>query len=343
MEGTTWRALYIPKNAGNALRQECLEWVHVHPFSGHVGRDRTAEIIRRDFWWPGIYEDTAKYVDSCEMCSRNKSTNRKKAGLLSPLPIPGRPWESIGMDFISHLPKTKAGNTAIYVVIDRLTKLVHIAATTDTSTATDVATLFLDMVFKHHGLPRNIVSDRGVKFTSSFWTSLCTQVGIQLKMSTAYHPETDGQTERLNMVIVDMIRHYISPIHDDWDEHLTAVEFAVNNAYQQSIGSTPFRLTYGQNPLTPVSLRIPKVENLTALQVTKTLQDRLQKAKQCLEAAQQRQKVYADQDRRPVKYKPGDEVLLSTENIKRSGIGTPKFMPLWIGLQGHPGSRPNSL
>ena len=96
----------------------------------------------------------------------------------------------------------------------------------------------------------------------------------------------------MNRVIVDMMRHYISPTHDDWYEHLTAIEFAINNAYQQSIGTTPFRLTYGQNPLTPVSLRIPKVENPIAFRVDETLLERLQKAKQCLEAAQQRQKAY---------------------------------------------------
>ena len=150
-------ALYIPPDAANMLRQECLKWIHVHPFSGHVDRDMTSELLRREFWWPGMQEDVSKYVEDYEMCSRNKPTNRKKAGLLSPLPIPGRPWESIGMDFITHLPKTKAGYTAIYVVIDRLTKLVHIAATTDTATAADTATLFLDMVFKHHGLPRSII------------------------------------------------------------------------------------------------------------------------------------------------------------------------------------------
>ena len=324
-------ALYIPEDADSALRKECMEWVHIHPFSGHVGRDRTIELLKRDFWWSGLQADVAQYVQDCEMCSRNKAPNTKKAGLLSPLPIPGRPWESIGMDFITHLPRTKAGYTALYVVVDRLTKLVHMTPTTDTATAADTAQLFLDMVFKHHGLPSSIVSDRDVKFTSSFWTSFCQQVGIKLKMSTAYHPETDGQTERMNRVIVDMLRHYISPTHDDWDEHLTAIEFAINNAYQQSIGTTPFRLTYGQNPLTPVSLRIPKVENPIALRVNETLQERLQKAKLCLEAAQQRQKAYADQDRRPMEYKEGDEVLLSTENIKRAGIGTPKFMPLWIG------------
>ena len=326
-----YMALYIPEDAGNALREECIELVHIHPFTGHVGMHRTSEILRRDFWWPRMEQDITKYVGDCEMCNRNKPTNRKKAGLLAPLPIPGRPWESIGMDFITHLPKTKAGYTALYVVVDRLTKLVHIAPTTDAATAADTAQMFLDMVFKNHGLPRNIVSDRDVKFTSNFWRSFCEQVGIKLKMSSAYHPETDGQTERTNRIIVDMMRHYISPTHDDWDEHLTAVEFAINNAFQQSIGTTPFKLTYGQNPLTPVSLRIPKIENPTALKVTGSLQERLQRAKRCLEAAQQRQKAYADQSRRPVEYEPGDEVLLSTENMKRIGIGTPKFMPLWIG------------
>ena len=331
IEGKEDMPMYIPEDPGNALRNECIEWLHIHPFAGHVGMRRTLEILGRHFWWSGMEADVARYVGNCEMCTRNKSPNTKKAGLLAPLPFLGRPWESIGMDFITHLPKTKTGYTALYVVIDRLTKLVHIAPTTNTATAADTAQLFLDMVFKHHGLPRNIVSDRDVKFTSSFWASFCEQVGIKLKMSSAYHPQTDGQTERMNRVIVDMMRHYINPTHDDWDEHLMAIEFAINNAFQQSIGTTPFRLTYGQNPLTPVSLRIPKVANPTALKVTESLQERLQKAKQCLEGAQQRQKAYADQNRRPAWYEAGSEVLISTENIKRTGMGTPKFMPLWIG------------
>ena len=206
-EGLWWKetagenmALYIPQTAGNALRDECIAWVHVHPFTGHVGIHRTSEILRRDFWWPGMEQDITKYVGDCEMCSRNKPTNQKKAGLLAPLPIPGKPWESIGMDFITHLPKTKSGYTALYVVIDRLTKLTHIAPTTDTATAEDTAQLFLDLVYKHHGLPQNIVSDRDVKFTSSFWNSFCEQVGVKLSMSSAHHPETDGQTERMNRV-----------------------------------------------------------------------------------------------------------------------------------------------
>ena len=160
-------------------------------------------------------QDVEKYVRDCEMCNKNKPTNRKSAGLLAPLPIPGRPRESIGMDFIIHLPRTKAGYTALYVVVYRLTKLVHIVPTTDTATAANVAQLFLDAVFRNHGLPRNRVSDRDVKFTCSFWTAFCEQLGIKQKVSSAYHPETDGQTERTNRIIVDTMRHYISPMQDD--------------------------------------------------------------------------------------------------------------------------------
>jgi len=122
-----------------------------------------------------------KYVRECQMCNKNKPTNRNKARLLAPLSIPGRPWESIGMNFITHLPRTREEYIAQFVhtlVVDRLTKLVHIVPTTDTATAAHVAQLFLDAVLRNHGLPRNTVSDRDVKFTSSFWTAFCEQVGI---------------------------------------------------------------------------------------------------------------------------------------------------------------------
>ena len=153
--------MYIPEDPRNALRNECIEWLHIHPFFGHVGTEPlrfSAGTFGGRKSTPEMGADVTRYVGNCEMCTRNKSPNTKKAGLLAPLPIPSRPWESIGMDFITHLPKTKTGYTALYVVIDRLTKLVHIAPMTNTATAADTAQPFLDMVFKHHGLPRNIVS-----------------------------------------------------------------------------------------------------------------------------------------------------------------------------------------
>ncbi len=132
----------------------------LHPFGGHVGREagrQSQSSCRETSWWPGLQEDIAKYVQDCEMCSRKKPLDRKKAGLLSPLAIPGRPWESIGMDFITHLPLTKVGYTAVDVVVDRLTKLMHIAPTIDTTTEADTARLFLNIISKNYGLPSSMI------------------------------------------------------------------------------------------------------------------------------------------------------------------------------------------
>jgi hypothetical protein len=150
-------------------------------------------------------------------------------------------------------------------------------------------------------------------------------------MSTAFHPETDGQTERATRTLIDMLRHYVSPVHDDWDEHQIAAEFTANNAWQESIRMLPFMMNSGQNPLTPATLCIPGVENPPAMKVTESLQERLACAKHWMETTQQRQKAYADQERRPESSKVGQDVLLNTANINFKGPGAPKLMPKWIG------------
>ena len=190
-----WRgdALYIPEEG--SLRHECIRNIHDHPFSGHVGMKRTEELLRRLYWWPSCQADVNRYVQICESCQRNKPTNVKPAGLLQPLPIPGRPWASVGIDFITHLPVTKFGHTAIFVCVDRCSKMVHLVPTSDKVTAAETAKLFIDNVVKLHGVPEDFVSDRDARFTGKFWEAFCEQMGIDRKMSTAFHPETDGQTE----------------------------------------------------------------------------------------------------------------------------------------------------
>ena len=319
---------YIPDEGD--LRKECMQMMHDHPFAGHMGEDKTKEQLSRLYWWPTWRKDVTTYVRECSTCQRNKPSNLKPAGTLRPLPIPGTLWESVGMDFITHLPKTRKGKTAILVCVDRLSKMVHFVATTDHASAEDVARLFIDNVVKHHGCPREITSDRDARFTWKFWQAFLDCLGIKSKMSTAFHPQTDGQTERANRVLQDMM-HYVSPTHDDWDEHLTAAEFAVNNAHHASIGTTPFMLNGGQNPLTPPSLQMPKIDNPSALRVTSTLHERIACAKGYLEAAQDRAKAHADKGRREVHYEVGQEVLLSTQNVHLKGPGTPKLMPKWIG------------
>ena len=259
--GLWWRKslLYVPDS--QSLREQCLNHVHDHPYAGHVGMKRTEELLSRLYWWPGCQMAVQEYVRSCEPCQRNKPLNIKKAGVLQPMPIPGRPWTSVGIDFITHLPVTRNGHNAIFVAVDRCTKMVHLMPTTDKLTAVDAARLFIDNVVKLHGMPEDFVSDRDPRFTGKFWQAFCQSQGIQTRMSTAFHPETDGQTERVNRILIEMLQNYIDPTQDDWDEHLTAAEFAINNANQESIKTTPFMLNYGQNPLTPASLRIPRIQN----------------------------------------------------------------------------------
>lgn len=180
-------------------------------------------------------------------------------------------------------------------------------------------------------MPEDFVSDRDPRFTGKFWQAFCQTLGIDKRMSTAFHPQTDGQTERVNRILVEMLRNYVDPTEDDWDEHLTAAEFATNNAYQESIKTSPFMLKYGQNPLTPTSLRIRTIRNPEAMALTENLQERLARAKKFLEAAQQRQRATVDKGRRPQEFNVGDDVLLSTANISFKGVGAPKLMPRYIG------------
>jgi hypothetical protein len=243
------------------------------------------------------------------------------------------------MDFVTGLPMTPRLHDAIVVFVDRLTKMVHLVPTTTTVDAVGTARLYIDHVWKHHGVPQNLVTDRGSVFISHFWTALLQIIGTKQKLSTAYHPQTDGQTERVNRVIEDMLRHYVMELHEqsDWDLFLSAAEFAINNSVHESTNSTPFRLNYGRDPRIPLALT--QKSNGLKVPSAAVFADRMEKgllsAKVCLESAQQRQKHYADQHRRHVSYDVGSQVLLSSKNInlrqKDDCSSTVKLLPRWIG------------
>jgi hypothetical protein len=208
--------------AGKA-RERVLEEAHDSPCSGHFGKHKVLHQIDQNFRWPGWRKDVENYVFL--VFQRNKAQRVKKAGLLQPLSVPSFKWESVSMDFITQLLVTKSGYDAIAVFVDRFTKMVHLAPAFTDCPVRDVAPLFNDIVFKHHGLPSKLISDRDPRFTSKFWTELTRLLGTQLKMSTAFHPQTNGQTERSNRVLEDYLRYYISPSQDDWDEWLPQAEF----------------------------------------------------------------------------------------------------------------------
>ena len=241
------------------LREVIMEECHATPYSGHPGIAKTVANIQRVYWWPHLQDDVKHFIKHCDPCQRNKGAHQKQGGMLKPLPIPESNWESVSMDFITALPQTKAGNESIIVYVDRLSKMVHLKAIPYIINAEQCALYFMHEVVRLHGIPKDIVSDRDKLFTSEFWREFMRILGTQLKLSTAYHPQTDGQTERMNRTLQDYLRHYIGPLHDDWDEHLDMAEFAINNAWQESIKMSPFEMVYGLKPITPMKGGLPNV------------------------------------------------------------------------------------
>lgn len=313
------------------LKAEILREAHDSRYSGHLGMARTRKALERFFWWPSMRVDVIDWVKTCASCQRSKSLNKSPAGLLQPIQKPELPWREIGTDLITGLPKTNKGNDAIIVFVDTFTKMVHFVPTIEKCTSVMYAGHFVNHVFRLHGCPTKIFSDRDPRFLSKFWIEVCNLIGATQAMSTAFHPQTDGQSERMNRVLEDMLRHFVSPTQENWEELLPVAEFAINNAYVSSIGMTPFELNQGWQPLTPLTHGLMQSKVPVAQAFVKDLQSRLKDAKQKLVDAQQRQKAYADQNRRELTFEIGDEVLLSTKNIKLKGPGARKLWPKWIG------------
>uniref|UniRef100_H3GQN4 Integrase catalytic domain-containing protein n=1 Tax=Phytophthora ramorum TaxID=164328 RepID=H3GQN4_PHYRM len=235
------------------LRHRVLYEAHDTPLSGHLGREKTYTSVARNFWWPHTYKWVRTYVQTCETCQRVKPAPSSSAPLMS-LPVPADCWRSVSMDFIFELPADTRGHTGVLVFVCRLSKMVQLVAVKKSVTAPQAAQLFVDNVFRHHGLPEAFVSDRDQRFVSHFWTHLFRLLGTRLDMSTADHPQTDGQTERVNRVLEDVLRSVCAEEPTKWSTLLPQVEFALNNAVHSSTGFTPFYVNGLRHPRTPLSL-----------------------------------------------------------------------------------------
>ncbi|KAE9179446.1 hypothetical protein PF002_g27810 [Phytophthora fragariae] len=240
--------------ADDDLRARLVHEYRDAPAGGHLGREKTFAALSRDFFWPRMYKWIRKWVRSCEICQRVKPAASKQAPL-RPLPIATSAWRSVSMDFIFGLPRDAEGRTGVLVFVDRFSKMVHLAPVAAEETADESAELFLDLVFRHHGLPESIVSDRDPRFTSAFWTRLFALLGTRLLMSTAAHPETDGQTERVNRVLEDVLRSYATSFAS-WSSFLPMAEFALNNSTHASTGLTPFFVNNARHPRVPALLAV---------------------------------------------------------------------------------------
>ncbi|GJT96540.1 putative nucleotidyltransferase, ribonuclease H [Tanacetum coccineum] len=290
-----------------SLRLKIIKELHGE---GHVGRDRTLQLVQASYFWPTMRKEVDRYVKRCRICQVSKGTTTN-AGLYMPLPVPVQPWVDISMDFVLGLPRTQRGNDSIFVVVDRFSKMVHFIPCKKTTDAVNVAQLFFRDVYRLHGLPSSIVSDRDTRFLSHFWRSLWKMVNTQLNFSSAYHPQTDGQTEVVNRSLGNLLRCLVGDHVKAWDQKLCQAEFAHNHVVNRSTGFSPFQVVYSAQPRGPLDLMslpvsgsVPKkvqdfVEGLR--EVHKVVRDNLVRANS-------KYKQDADQKRRQVDFEAGDFV-----------------------------------
>ncbi len=293
------------------ILQEC------HDAWGHLGADKTLQRLEMQFHWLNAARDVREYVGSCVKCKEAKADHQTTQGLLQPLPIPERSWSMIHLDLIGPLKTTRKGNNAILVVIDRFSKQAHYMPTRMNVTAVGIARLIWDHIVRHHGIPTSIVSDRDPRWTSHFWRELWKLSGTKLKMSTSFHPQTDGLVERQNKTLEEMLRSSINTEWDDWDLHLTSAEIAYNTSVQKSTGKTPFFLNNGREMHLPLQIAAEKENvssNPTAAEMWSQWNATVEKVKTKLVKEQALQTKYTNQHRRETTYAVGDQVFVSTRN-----------------------------
>ncbi|EOY20325.1 Retrotransposon protein, Ty3-gypsy subclass, putative [Theobroma cacao] len=236
--------LYVPD--GDGLRREILEEAHMAAYVVHPGATKMYQDLKEVYWWEGLKRDVAEFVSKCLVCQQVKAEHQKPAGLLQPLPVPEWKWEHIAMDFVTGLPRTSGGYDSIWIVVDRLTKSAHFLPVKTTYGAAQYARVYVDEIVRLHGIPISIVSDRGAQFTSRFWGKLQEALGTKLDFITAFHPQTDGQSERTIQTLEDMLRACVIDLGVRWEQYLPLVEFAYNNSFQTSIQMAPFEALYGR-------------------------------------------------------------------------------------------------
>ena len=307
----------------------------IHTTIGHLGARRTSDYTRKLFWWPSMGRDIALFCKTCGVCQTIKSSTQSPQGLLHSLPIPTRPWQSIAMDFVGPFP-TSDGFDYLWLVIDRLTSQVHLVPITTTTRASGLAWQFVREVVRLHGLPESIVSDRDSKFVSKFWREVHRLLGGRLLMSTAYHPQTDGTSERAVQTASQILRALVQPDQRDWVQKIPMVEFAMNSSRNASSGFAPFELTYGYLPTMIREIR-PEVALPGVREFADRIVDSLREAHDAIIASRVEQTHYANTKRRPDDLAGEDEFIvgkkayLSTENLALPKGRARKLMPKYIG------------
>ncbi|GJQ98175.1 hypothetical protein Tco_0009314 [Tanacetum coccineum] len=315
------------------MRSLIMHESHKSKYSIHPGADKMYHDLKMLYWWPNMKADIATYVSKCLTCAKVKSEHQRPSGLLVQPDIPEWKWEKITMDFITKLPKTAAGYDSIWVIVDRLTKSAHFLPMRETDSTEKLTRLYMKEIVARHGIPVSIISDRDSHFTSRVWQSLHKALGTQLDLSTAYHPQTDGQSERTIQTLEDMLRACVIDFGNGWDRHLPLVEFSYNNSYHTSIKAAPFEALYGRKCRSPVCWAEVGEAQLTRPEIIHETTEKIFKIRDRMQAARDRQKSYADKRRRPLEFEVGDKVMLKVapwKGVMRFGKRG-KLNPRYIG------------
>jgi hypothetical protein len=315
-----------------SIKNDILEEAHRSPYTMHPGSTKMYRDLRETFWWNNMKREIAQFVEQCLTCQQVKVEHQRPSGLLQSLPIPEWKWEHISMDFVSGLPRSPKGHDAIWVIVDRLTKSAHFIPIRMNYSLDQLAQLYIEEIVRLHGIPVSIVSDRDPRFTSRFWKSLHKALGTNLNFSTAFHPQTDGQSERTIQILEDMLRACVLDLKGSWANHLCLVEFAYNNSFQSSIGMAPYEALYGRKCRSPICWDEVGVRKILGPEIIQRTCEKVDLIRERLRTAQSRQKSYADKRRKDLEFEVGDMVFLRVAPMKgvmrfgKKGKLSPRFV-----------------
>ncbi|GJZ30354.1 putative reverse transcriptase domain-containing protein [Tanacetum coccineum] len=309
LNGRSWLPCY------GDLRTVIMHESYKSKYSIHPGSDKMYQDMKKLYWWPNMKANIATYVSKCLTCARVKAEHQRPSGLLVQLEIPQWKWDNITMYFVTKLPKSSQGYDTIWVIVDRLTKSAIFVPMRETDPMEKLARMYLKEVVTRHGILVSIICDRDPRFASIFWRSLQKALGTNLDMSTAYHPQTDGQRKRTIQTLKDMLRACVINFGNGWVKHFPLVEFSYNNSYHASIKTAPFEALYGRKCRSPVCWAKVGQVQLTGPEIVQETTEKAIQIKQRMQAACDRQKSYTDLKRKPMEFHVGDRVMLKVGSV----------------------------
>ncbi|KAH0738661.1 hypothetical protein KY290_037366 [Solanum tuberosum] len=300
----------------DGLQEKIMEEAHSSRYSIHPDSTKMYRDLREVYWWNGMKKGIAEFVAKCPNCQQVKVEHQRPGGLAQRIEPLEWKWEMINMDFITGLPRSRRQHDSIWVIVDRMTKSAHFLPVKTTNTAEDYAKLYVQEIVRLHGVPISIISDRGAQFTAQFWKSFQKGLGSKVNLSTAFHPQTDGQAERTIQTLEDMLRACVIDFKGNWDDHLPLIEFAYNNSYHSSIQMAPYEALYGRRCRSPIGWFEVGEARLIGPDLVHQAMEKVKVIQERLKTAQSRQKSYTNVRRRALEFEVDDWVYLKVSPMK---------------------------